>query len=56
MVISTNTAVTDSNGYYDVGMSDLEEGDFFMGTDTDVEDFAGIYGPNSKYERYITLF
>ena len=49
-------AVTDSNGYYDIGMSDLEEGDFFMGTDPNEEDFEGIYGQDSKYERYITFF
>ena len=48
--------VTNSNGSYDIGMSDLEEGDFFMGTDPNEEDLQNIYGPDSRYERYVTLF
>ena len=49
-------AVTDSNGYYDIGISDLEEGDFVMAADTDTEEFEEIYGEDSQYERFITLF
>ena len=48
--------VTNSNGSYDIGISDLEEGDFFMGTDINEEDFQNIYGADSRYERYVTLF
>ena len=27
-----------------------------MGTDINEEDFQGIYGQDSRYERYVTLF